>query len=128
MGMGRVVIVTGAASGMGAATARLFGAQGDHVLVVDRDEVGAQRTADEVGGMAISGDVTSSAFCDDVVATAVETHGGLDVLVNAAGVIVRSDADGTSDDDWQRVMNVNVNGTFYCCRAALRAMKASGGG
>ena len=127
-GMARVVIVTGAASGMGAATARLFGAEGDHVLVVDRDEVGAQRTADEVGGTAVTGDVTSSAFCDEAVATAVQHHGGLDVLVNAAGVIVRADADGTSDDDWHRVMNVNVDGTFYFCRAAIRAMKAGGGG
>jgi len=128
MGMGRVVIVTGAASGMGAATARLFAAEGDHVLIVDRDQVGAQRTADEVGGTALTGDVTSSAFCDHAVSTAVDEHGGLDVLVNAAGVIVRADADGTSDDDWQWVMNVNVNGTFYFCRAAVRAMKASGGG
>src|SRR3954469_8118369 len=104
--MGRVVIVTGAASGMGAATARLFGAQGDHVLVVDRDEVGAQRTADEVRGTAGNGDLTSSVFCDQAVATSIPAHGRLDVLVNAAGVIFRADADGPSDDDWQRVMNV----------------------
>ena len=127
--MGRTVIVTGAASGMGAATARLFAAEGDHVFVVDRDEVGAHRVATEVSGTPVVGDVTDSAFCDEAVARAVAEGGGrLDVLVNAAGTIVRADADGTSDDDFLRVMNVNVTGTFYLCRAAVRAMKQTGGG
>lgn len=113
---------------MGAATARLFAAEGDHVLVVDRDAAGAERTAGEIGATAVVGDVTDSAFCDAAVARAVTEHGRLDVLVNAAGTIVRSDADGTSDADFLRVMNVNVTGTFYLCRAAIRAMKATGGG
>lgn len=113
---------------MGAATARLFAAEGDHVLVVDRDATGAGEMAAEIGGTAVVGDVTDSAFCDAAVARAVADHGQLDVLVNAAGTIVRSDADGTSDEDFLRVMNVNVTGTFYLCRAAIRAMKASGGG
>ncbi|MCU1391886.1 MAG: short-chain dehydrogenase/reductase [Ilumatobacteraceae bacterium] len=126
--MGRTVIVTGAASGMGAATARLFAAEGDHVLVVDRDAAGAAQMAAEIGGTAVVGDVTDSAFCDAAVARAVTEHGQLDVLVNAAGTIIRKDADGTSDEDFLRVMNVNVTGTFYLCRAAIRAMKASGGG
>src|SRR5882757_7369902 len=98
--MGRSVIVTGAASGMGAATARLFAAEGDHVIVVDRDRPGAERIAAEIGGTAVVGDVTDSAFCDTTVAGVVAEHGRLDVLVNAAGTIVRSDADGTSDDDF----------------------------
>lgn len=113
---------------MGAATARLFAAEGDHVFVVDRDEPGALRMATELAGTAAVGDVTDSAFCDSVVARAVAEHGRLDVLVNAAGTIVRADADGTSDADFLRVMNVNVTGTFYLCRAAVRAMKVSGGG
>ena len=126
--MGRTVIVTGAASGMGAATARLFAAEGDHVYVVDRDEVGAHRVAAEISGTPVVGDVTDSSFCDDTVARAVAERGRLDVLVNAAGTIVRADADGTSDEDFLRVMNVNVTGTFYLCRAAVRVMKAAGGG
>ena len=113
---------------MGAATARLFAAAGDHVFVVDRDDAGACRVAEELGGTAVVGDVTDSAFCDAAVARAVADHGSLDVLVNAAGTIVRADADGTSDDDFMRVMNVNVTGTFFLCRAAIRAMKAGGGG
>ena len=126
--MGRTVIVTGAASGMGAATARLFAAVGDHVFVVDRDPDGAERTATLIGGTAVVGDVTDSAFCDAAVERAVRDHGGLDVVVNAAGTIVRANAEATSDADWQRVMNVNVNGTFFMCRAAIRAMKRDGGG
>ena len=117
-------MVTGAASGMGAATARLFAAEGDHVVVVDRDAAGAARTASETGGTALVGDVSESAFCDGAVARAVADHGRLDVLVNAAGTIVRADADGTSDADWARVLAVNVSGTFYLCRAAVRQMLA----
>src|SRR5262249_39934888 len=113
--MGRVVIVTGAASGMGAATARLFAAEGDSVVVVDRDEDGAKRVAGELGGTAIVGDVTDSSFSDMVIATTLAAHGSVDVLVNAAGTIVRANAEGTSDADWQRVMNVNVSGTFFFC-------------
>ena len=126
--LGRIVMVTGGASGMGAATARLFAEQGDHVVVVDLDAAGAERAAVEIGGTAISGDVTDSAFCDRAVAETVAQHGRLDVLVNAAGTIVRADADGTSDDAWHRIMNVNVSGTFFLCRAAVRAMKQTGGG
>jgi NAD(P)-dependent dehydrogenase (short-subunit alcohol dehydrogenase family) len=125
---GRSVIVTGGASGMGAACARLLADAGASVVIVDRDGEGAMRAAEALGATAIVGDVTDSTFCDRAVAEAVARHGRLDVLVNAAGTIVRADADGTSDDDFLRVMNVNVTGTFYLCRAAVRAMKAAGGG
>jgi meso-butanediol dehydrogenase / (S,S)-butanediol dehydrogenase / diacetyl reductase len=126
--MSKVVMVTGAASGMGRATARLFAAQGDRVVVVDRDQSGAKQTAAEINGLAIVGDITDSTFCDAAIAQAVNAYGGLDVLVNAAGTIVRANAEATSDDDWMRVINVNVTGTFYMCRAAITAMKLDGGG
>ena len=121
-------MVTGAASGMGAATARLFAAEGDRVVVVDRNAEGAEATAAEIGGLAVVGDISDSAFCDSAVAQAVDAFGRLDVLVNAAGTIVRADADNTSDADWLRVMSVNVGGTFFLCRAAVRVMKAQGKG
>lgn len=113
---------------MGAATARLFTEQGANVFIVDRDQVAAEQIAAEIGATAIVGDVTDSAFCDRAVAVAAAEQGRLDVLVNAAGTIVRADSDGTSDDAWHRIMNVNVTGSFFMCRAAIRAMKKSGSG
>jgi meso-butanediol dehydrogenase / (S,S)-butanediol dehydrogenase / diacetyl reductase len=111
---GRIAIVTGAASGMGAATARLLGEAGATVLGADI----ASRPA-----IALVGDVADSAFCDAAVAQAVALHGRLDILVNAAGVIVRADAPATDDDAWYRQMRVNVDGTFFMCRAAIRQMR-----
>jgi 2,3-dihydro-2,3-dihydroxybenzoate dehydrogenase len=126
---GKVVLVTGAASGMGAATAREFSAAGAYVIVVDRNaELAAQVAAEINAGEPVVGDVSDSSFCDQAVATAVERHGRLDVMVNAAGIIVRAGGLNTSDEEWQRVMNVNVNGVFYMCRAALRQMTQQGGG
>ena len=79
-------------------------------------------------GTPIVGDIADSAFCNAAVATAVEHHGGLDVLVNAAGVIVRASGENTTDEQWARIMGVNVSGTFFMCRAALPAMKPQGRG
>lgn len=124
----RVAIVTGGASGMGAATIRRLAAGGARVVIVDRDGERARSVASEVGGTAVVGDVSDSAFCDAAVAEAANQHGRLDVLVNAAGVIVRARGEDTTDEQWARIMGVNVNGTFFMCRAALRTMKAAGRG
>jgi meso-butanediol dehydrogenase / (S,S)-butanediol dehydrogenase / diacetyl reductase len=122
--VGRIAVVTGGASGMGAATARRLAAGGAHVLIVDRNAVLAAAVATEVGGTAVVGDIADSGFCNGVVAAAVTHHGRLDVLVNAAGVIVRASGEDTTDEQWARIMGVNVGGTFFMCRAALRVMKA----
>ena len=124
----RVAIVTGGASGMGAATVRRLAAGGANVIIVDRNSEMAQTVATEVGGAAVVGDVADSSFCDSTIAAAIERHGGLDVLVNAAGVIVRASGEDTTDEQWAKIMGVNVSGTFFMCRAALRVMKKSGGG
>ena len=124
-----VALITGAASGMGAATAREFRASGGQVVIVDRNaELAAEVAAEIEAGPAVVGDVSDPAFCNEAVATAMERHGRLDVLVNAAGIIVRADTLHTSDEQWQRVMNVNVNGLFYMSRAALRPMLEQGKG
>lgn len=130
----RVSVVTGAASGMGAATARLFAEAGDALVLVDLDETAsADVAADCVGRgaaevLTFPGDVARSAFWDSVVGEAVARFGRLDVLVNAAGTIHRAGASGTSDDDWHRVMSVNVDGTFFGCRAVLGPMVDAGSG
>jgi len=124
----RVAIVTGGASGMGAATVRRLAAGGAEVMIVDRNGDLAHAVATEVGATAIVGDVADSSFCDGAVAEAMKRHGGLDVLVNAAGVIVRASGEDTTDEQWAKIMGVNVSGTFFMCRAAVRVMKSSGRG
>ena len=122
---GRVAVVTGGASGMGAATARELAAKGATVVVVDRNADGAQAVAAELAAPApITGDVSSSAFCNDVVARVMGQHGRLDILVNAAGIIKRTDVIATSDEAWRQIFGVNVDGIFFMCRAALPHMQA----
>ena len=107
---------------MGRATTELVAGRGARVVVVDRAVEGAAAVADSIGGIALAGDVGDSGFCDSVVADTIERFGRLDGLVNAAGIIVRASGVETSDEAWHRIMNVNVSGTFFLCRAALRVM------
>jgi meso-butanediol dehydrogenase / (S,S)-butanediol dehydrogenase / diacetyl reductase len=115
----RIAIVTGAASGMGAATARLLSEAGATVLGAD---IASHPT------VTLIGDVSDSRFCDAAVAQAVALHGRIDILVNAAGVIFRADALATDDQAWHRQMRVNVDGSFFMCRAAIRQMRQQGSG
>jgi NAD(P)-dependent dehydrogenase (short-subunit alcohol dehydrogenase family) len=124
----KVAVITGAASGMGAACAEVLHACGARVVVVDLDADGGARSAAAVDGDFIRGDVSDSAFCEQAVAESVERHGRLDVLVNAAGIMVRKPAAATDDDVYRRVIGVNLDGTFYMCRAAVGRMRAGGGG
>lgn len=108
---------------MGAATARGLAAGGARVVIVDRNAELAAAVAAEIGGTPMVGDVADSSFCDQVVAGAAARYGRLDIVVNAAGVIVRARGEDTTDEQWAKIMGINVSGTFYMCRAALRAMK-----
>jgi meso-butanediol dehydrogenase / (S,S)-butanediol dehydrogenase / diacetyl reductase len=126
---GKVAVVTGAASGMGAATAREFAAAGGEVVIVDRNASLAAQVANDINAAPpLAGDVSDSSFCERVVQTTLERHDRLDILVNAAGIIVRADALHTSDEQWQRIMDVNVNGLFFMSRAAVSHMKKMGRG
>ena len=125
----QVAIITGGASGMGAATAREFSAAGGLPVIVDQNGPLATEVATELrAAPPLIGDVSDSLFCDGVVEKVVREYGRLDILINAAGIIVRADALGTSDEQWQRVMSVNVNGVFYMSRAAISHMKQQGTG
>jgi NAD(P)-dependent dehydrogenase (short-subunit alcohol dehydrogenase family) len=129
----KVAVVTGAGSGIGAAIAGLFGRQQARVVIVDRDEAGARRTADAVraaGGSAevLAADVSAEA---DVVRAfaAIETaHGRLDILVNNAGISHVGTIEQTSAADFDRLYQVNVKGVFLCARAAVPIMLRHGGG
>jgi NAD(P)-dependent dehydrogenase (short-subunit alcohol dehydrogenase family) len=107
---------------MGAATVRAFAAAGAHVVVVDRNMEGAAAVAEAAGGLAVAGDVSQSVFCNEAVATVLKWYGRLDVLVNAAGIIKRTDVIHTSDEAWRQIFGVNVDGIFFMCRATLPPM------
>jgi meso-butanediol dehydrogenase / (S,S)-butanediol dehydrogenase / diacetyl reductase len=131
---GRTAIVTGGASGLGEATVARLAAAGARVVVADVDEPAAQRVAGAVvkaGGAAeaVGADVTSEADVRRMVDAATGSNGGrLDVLVCSAAVEVRASLADTSDDDWQRVLDVNLKGPFLCLKHAIPAMARSGGG
>lgn len=122
---GKVALVTGAASGIGAEASRLLAAHGAKVVAADQNLAGALQVAD-VGGLGLAMDVTSESDWTRAIAETVAKFGGLDVLVNCAGIeLVRSIAD-TSLEDWRRVMSVNLDGVFLGTRAALGAMRKGG--
>ena len=118
-------MITGAASGMGAATARELAGRGADVEIVDLDGERAATVAGESGANEpLLGDVGNSSFCEATVARVLERQGHLDVLVDAAGTIHRADALGTDDEQWREVIRVNVDGVFFMSRAALSPMLA----
>jgi NAD(P)-dependent dehydrogenase (short-subunit alcohol dehydrogenase family) len=126
---GKVIAITGAASGMGAACARAFSDLGGTVAIIDIDKENASIVAGEVTGEdPIIGDISDSSFCIEAIETITERYRRLDVLVNAAGTIHRADALGTTNDDWRRVMGVNIDGMFYLSRAAVDYMSKRGNG
>jgi NAD(P)-dependent dehydrogenase (short-subunit alcohol dehydrogenase family) len=115
---GRVALVTGGASGIGAATAARLRAGGAEVVTFDRDAA-----AD------ISGDMSRSSDLDSAVGRIEAEHGRLDILVNSAGIPGESlRTVDVTDEEWERVMAINANGSFYACRAALPGMISRGYG
>jgi 3(or 17)beta-hydroxysteroid dehydrogenase len=127
---GKVAIVTGAASGIGAETARRLCAEGARVLLSDVDEAGLEAVAAEIGSAAepLPHDVCDEDRWREVVAHAVERHGRLDVLVNNAGIAEQATIEETSLALWRRILAVNAEGVFLGCKHAIPAMRASGGG
>jgi 3-oxoacyl-[acyl-carrier protein] reductase len=129
---GRVAIVTGGASGLGEAISHRLAGDGAAVVVADLDEGGAQSVADAIvarGGnaVAVRCDVTSGADVDAMVAEAARL-GAIGVLVLSAAIESNVAVVDLSDDEWQRVLDVNVKGPFLCMRAAIPHMVEAGGG
>ncbi len=130
---GKRAIITGAASGIGRATAELLASEGARVVLVDVDAAGGEAVAAAIragGGRAtfVRADVTSSADCLAAVRVAVEKYGGLDILCNNAGIIRRADVVETTEEEWARVMAVNVSSVFLMAKHAVPVMAAGGGG
>ncbi|MFJ7292753.1 SDR family NAD(P)-dependent oxidoreductase [Streptomyces collinus] len=131
---GKSVIVTGAASGIGRAAALRFAGEGARVVAADLNADGAKSVVEAVesaGGtaLAVTGDLSEPAVVDAVVAAAVGTFGGIDVLVNNAGVMdTMSAAADVTDAEWERVLRINLTAPFLLTRAVLPHMIAAGGG
>jgi NAD(P)-dependent dehydrogenase (short-subunit alcohol dehydrogenase family) len=129
----KVAIVTGAGTGIGRATALAMAAEGARVLVADRDPAGGQRVAEEIaaaGGVARFQpvDVARMAEMEQTVAAALEHWGGLDILVNNAGIAVAGSVTDMTEDDWNRVLDVNLTGVWRGMKCAIPAMLRRGGG
>ena len=127
---GKVAIVTGAAKGLGEADARLMAQEGARVILTDVDEENGARVAAEIGEAArfVRHDVRREAEWQTLIAEVMAKEGRLDVLVNNAGVVEAGNVENTSAEDWHFVMAVSADGTFFGCKHAIPAMKASGGG
>ena len=131
--VGKVAIITGAGAGIGFATALLFAKEGAKVVVADCDpEKGAEAVSliREKGGEAIfiQVDVSKADNVKDMVETTVERYGKLDILVNNAGIYSQADVVETEEDDWDRILNVNLKGVFLCSKYSIPEMIKGGGG
>lgn len=126
---GRVVLVTGAAQGMGAAHARRLAAVGATVAVNDiRDSAELTALADEIGGLTATGDVSDPAECLRIVDDVVRTAGHLDVLVANHAYMTMAPLLEHDDADWWKVVDTNLSGTFHLIQAVLPHMRAAGAG
>lgn len=124
-------VITGAAQGVGLATARLFGSAGYHVVLTDIQPLGSAKAELAAAGLSVSGlsgDVASEEFVATLAAGVAAEQGGADVLVNNAGISLICAAEDTSLEQWQRVMAINLQGPFLLCRAFGRQMLERGYG
>ncbi|MFG1230340.1 SDR family oxidoreductase [Xanthobacter wiegelii] len=126
----KICIVTGGASGIGRAASLIFAREGATVAIADKSGAAAGRVAEEAGNgaFAIEVDVSKSFDVERMIKQVVERCGRLDVLVNNAGYGIPGDVTQTDEDDWNRLMAVNINGVFFGCKYAIPEMRAIGGG
>ncbi len=125
---GKVAIVSGGGTGIGAATARRFAAEGASVVVTGRRPEPLREIAEATGGLAVPGDATDPEHAPAAVTAAVERFGGLDVVVANAGVGHGGTAGEIDDDRWQHTLDVNVTGVLRLVRSSLPALLERGGG
>ena len=126
---GKVALITGAASGIGKATAELLAGEGARICVVDLTDDEGHRIAESLGGLFVQADMGESKEVDSAFDTCVRELGSVDVAFLNAGIAIgHSDLETLPDDVYERIMRVNVDGVAYGARAAVRAMERGGGG
>lgn len=125
---GKVAIITGAGSGIGAATARLFAAEGAKLALVDQSAEGLAKVGGDLAAMTITADVSSDADARAGVARVIEEWGRVDILVTAAGMSTGGTVDAIDEAAWDRTFDVNVKGTFLWIHYAIQHMIAAKAG
>ncbi len=127
---GKVAVITGAAGGIGRASALRFAAEGARVVAADLVAEGAAEVAEQVGGIGLQVDVTSAAQVQAMYERAVDTYGGIDICFNNAGISPPEDDSilTTEEDAWARVQTVNLTSIFLCCRYGIPHLLERGGG
>ncbi|WP_414980876.1 SDR family NAD(P)-dependent oxidoreductase [Congregibacter sp.] len=127
---GKTIIVTGSSGGIGEGIVRRFHAEGANVIINARNAEKCEAVAatlDAARTLVVPGDVSKSAFANEIIRAAVERFGGLNTLVNNAGVGGASMLHKTDDDEIDRIIDINVKGVMYLCRAAIPHLRESGG-
>lgn len=133
----KVALITGGGTGIGRATSLLFAEEGANIVVgYSRSKPEAERTVSDIQkrgqkGVAVCADISDDSAVKSMVGEVTGRFGKLDILVNNAGTtqfIDYKDLDELTEDVWDRILAVNLKGTFFCCRAAIQAMKMNGGG
>jgi NAD(P)-dependent dehydrogenase (short-subunit alcohol dehydrogenase family) len=124
---GRVVLVSGAAGGVGSAVARLLARSGATLALTSTNPGRLRALADELGAQAIIADMAQVADCRRIVDETLARHGRLDALVNCAGLWTEGDSTEVAEADWDRCLDVNLKGAFFLCSRAIPALKETRG-
>ncbi|MGY8871641.1 MAG: SDR family NAD(P)-dependent oxidoreductase [Pseudomonadales bacterium] len=129
----QIAVITGGAGGVGRTLVRLFASEGARIMIADMDEAGCRDVAEEARATGadvafFAGNLREKDYCEQLIEATIETFGGIDILLNNAGVIPRGTIEETTDDMWSLAMDVNLNAVFFLCRAAIPHMEKRGGG
>jgi len=127
------VVVTGGCGGIGQALVELFASEGANLLFSDRSEEDCADLSETLKRKGLdthylAGDLRQKTYCEALITEAVVTFGGVDILINNAGIIPRGNILETNDDMWFSALDVNLNAAFFLCRAAIPYMQKAGGG
>lgn len=127
------VVITGGSSGIGMAAVRIFAQEGAKVMVSGRSEQRCRQICDEMAALGnrvetLTGDLAEKSYCEQLISHTAKTFGGIDILINNAGIIPRGNILETTDEMWFAALSVNLTAVFYLCRATIPHMQKRGGG